>query len=148
MCLKTPENGFKSQQGHVKERRSPFSLIYFEALTYPRMVITMGLCSPDLTPIALAQSNFWALHESPRASYLIMNRERVEELSVSSWLLETHILGQSSLSKSVLLGSPEIIRIGVDEWGQGRENKTKEKNIKSPGVFQSSEDGYKLPLSN
>lgn len=31
---------------------------------------------PDLTPIALTQSNFWALFELPWASYLIMNRKK------------------------------------------------------------------------
>lgn len=83
---------------------------------------------PDLTPIALTQSNFWALFESPRASYLITNRGREEELSMRTWLRKTHILGQSSLSKPVLLGSPEIIRKkGWWRERQGRAEKTKDK---------------------
>lgn len=100
---------------------------------------------PDLTPIALTQSNFWALFELPWASYLIMNRKREEELSMRTWLLETHILGQSSLSKPVLLGSPEIIKRGADELGLEKRKQKRKK--KSQCAFQSSKDGYKLLLS-
>lgn len=84
---------------------------------------------PDLTPIALTQSNFWALFELPWASYLIMNRKREEELSMRTWLLETHILGQSSLSKPVLLGSPEIIKRGADELGLEKRKQKRKKKV-------------------
>lgn len=90
----------------------------------------------DLTPIALTQSNFWALFESPCASHLIMNTEREEELSVKTWLLETHILGQSSLSKPVLLGSPEIIKRRADQQWVKRTEKTKEKSLSVPFKVQ------------
>lgn len=100
----------------------------------------------DLTPIVLTQSNFWAVFELPCASHLIMNAKREEELSEKTWLLETHILGQSSLSKPVLLGSPEIMkRRGEQQW-ESRTEKTKVKK-KNLCAFQSSKDRYKLLLS-
>lgn len=99
----------------------------------------------DLPPIALTQSNFWALVESPQASCLITNRKREEQLSTRTWLLEIHILGQSSLSKPVPLCSPQIIKRSVD--GGGSEQGKQRRKNKSQHAFQSSKDGYKMLLS-
>lgn len=125
-----------SNHGRDTLRREDVFSVWFtlKPSLIPAWWLPWVFAAPDLTPIVLAQSNFWALFGLPRASYLIMKqreRERGEELSMRTWLLETHILGQSSLSKPVLLVSPEIIKKkelkknGLMNGHQKRENKSK-----------------------
>lgn len=148
-CILKPHK-MASNQGRDMLRREEVFSVWFtlKPSLIPVWWLPWVFAVPDLTPIPLTQSNFWALFELPRASYLITNREREEGSSTRTWPLETHILGQSWLSKPVLLGSPEIIKRRVDERGWSRTEKTKEKKyIKPQCAFQSSKDGSKLLLS-
>lgn len=141
-----------SNHGRDTLRREDVFSVWFtlKPSLIPAWWLPWVFAAPDLTPIALAQSNFWALFGLPRASYLIMKqreRERGEELSMRTWLLETHILGQSSLSKPVLLVSPEIIkkkRIKKKRVDERASEERKQKQKKSDCAFESSKDGYKL----
>lgn len=99
-CVLKPRKMASNHNRDMFRRKEVFSVWFtLKPSLIPVWWLPWVFAVPDLTPIALTQSNFWALFELPRASYLIMNREREEELSMRTWPLEIHILGQSSLSK-------------------------------------------------
>lgn len=99
-CVLKPHKMASNHNRDMFRRKEVFSVWFtLKPSRIPVWWLPWVFAVPDLTPIALTQSNFWALFELPRASHLIMNREREEELSMRTWPLEIHILGQSSLSK-------------------------------------------------
>lgn len=137
-CVLKPRK-MASNHGRDMLRREEVFSVWFtlKPLLIPVWWLPWVFAVPDLTPIALTQSNFWALFESPWARHLITSREREEELSMRTWPLENHILGQSSLSKPVLLGPPEIIKRRVDERGSQQRKQKKKVGVR----LSKSKDG-------
>lgn len=136
-CALKPHKMASNHNRDMLRREELFSVWFtLKPSLIPVWWLTWVFAVLDLPPIALTQSNFWALVESLQASYLITNRKREEQLSTKTWLLEIHTLGQSSLSKLVPLCSPQIIKRSVD--GGGSEQGKQRRKNKSQHAFRSS----------
>ncbi len=100
-CVLKPHK-MASNQGRDMLRREEVFSVWFtlKPSLIPVWWLPWVFAVPDLTPIPLTQSNFWALFELPRASYLITNREREEGSSTRTWPLETPHTGSIIIIKA------------------------------------------------
>lgn len=119
-CVLKPHKMASNHNRDMFRRKEVFSVWFtLKPSLIPVWWLPWVFAVPDLTPIALTQSNFWALFELPRASYLIMNRGRIIYENLAAWNPHT---GSVIIIKAC---STEIIKRSVDEGGSDRQKQKK-----------------------
>lgn len=149
-CVFKPHK-MASNHGRDTLRREDVFSVWFtlKPSLIPAWWLPWVFAAPDLTPIALAQSNFWALFGLPRASYLIMKqrereRGRIIYENLAAWNPHTGSIIIIKACPSGLTRDYKKKRIKKKRVDERASEERKQKQKKSDCAFESSKDGYKL----